>query len=388
MMKKYIAICSSEMDTYSDYALFSIVSIFILNASTYEVGFLGACYAIPFYFLSARYGRYFDRTDVRPSRAVLFFICALCTPMILYIDSMVAIYGLLLFKTSLRVGLSTSMPKLNENKEESKQFYEVTGYILNLSRIGVPLVVITLYDQYGLSYVVGMSVFFSLLGLVTTLADGAYKPESSLDERLLEGASVRDLIRKNRVLFLLILTYIMSSISFYLSNDMLSVFFRYIGEEESSIGYLITILGVGGVIGTKVASATLKKIPPISVFTLSILTNASSFAVLGFTDTESTAVLFYYGAIFVTGIASGIAFVSLKLGSRRTVKFSQLATVTGYIQKIAALVAMSLPILGGVTSGVWGLQNTFTITAVLLGGVFIYALRQKDIKPPVKEPQS
>lgn len=387
-MKKYIAICANEMDTYSDYALFSIVSIFILKASTYEVGVLGACYALPFYFLSAMYGKYFDKTDVRPSRAVLFLICALCTPMILYIDSMIAIYGLLLFKISFRVGLNTSMPKLNENKEQSKQFYEVSGYLLNLSRIGVPLVVIALYDQYGLNHVVGMSVLFSLLGLVATLADREYKPEGSLDDGLLETASVREVVKQNRGLSLLILTYIMSSISFYLSNDMLSVFFRYIGEEESSIGYIITILGVGGVIGTKVASATLKKISPISVFTLSILTNASSFAVLGLTDTESTAALFYYGAIFVTGIASGIAFVSLKLGIRRAVKFSQLATVTGYIQKIAALVAMALPIIGGVTSGVWGIQITFIITAVLLGGVFIYALCQKDPQPPVKEPQT
>ena len=50
-MKKYIAIAADELDTYFDYTLFSVVSIFLLGANSVEVGILGCCYAAPSFFV-------------------------------------------------------------------------------------------------------------------------------------------------------------------------------------------------------------------------------------------------------------------------------------------------------------------------------------------------
>lgn len=375
-MKKYFSIGANELDTYCDYALFSIVSIFIIKASPLEIGVLGACYALPYYFLSSRYGKYSDNNNVKPLRAILFLLCALCTPLILGAESMYYVYPLLLFKMSLRVGLNTSMPKLNENEAEAKEFYEISGYLVNVSRVIIPLLIIFVYTKFGLYFVVFLSVIINGIGFLVTVFDKNYSPNIANNNTEAISVDTKKIIYENKTLFMLVSTYIMASISFYLSNDMLSVFFRYIGEKESSIGYIITILGVGGIIGTKIAAFTLENLKVIHVYSASILINAISFTIFGFTDSLVISPLVYYSAILITGISSGISFVSLKLGIRKTVDFSSLSMVTGQIQRISSIVAISLPIIGGLIADIWTIQTPFMITGLLMYIVLIYSIKQ------------
>ncbi|MCF3099879.1 MFS transporter, partial [Aeromonas australiensis] len=179
-MKKYISIGSNELDTYLDYALFSAVSIFMLNASPKEIGILGACYALPFFFLSSVFGKYSDSLDVRKFRALLFLLCMLITPAILIADSMVTVYLVLLAKISCRCGLNVSMPKLNSKDDESQRFYEISGYLVNISRVIIPLLSIYLYKEHGLLSVVLLSSVLNFLGLIITLLD---KPDGTTNKK-------------------------------------------------------------------------------------------------------------------------------------------------------------------------------------------------------------
>lgn len=374
-MKKYISIAANEMDTYSDYAVFSLVAIFILKSTPFEIGLLGACYAIPFYFLSSVYGKYSDKNDVRKLRMLLFSCCAIATPFILIINSMFFLYILLLFKISARVGLATSMPKLNENDNESKRFYELTGYLVNFSRVFVPIVIVFIYSSYGIEYLVLMSFAINMMGFWATFFDKRYSASSLVNiEKNSSVDSSMVGVLKNKKISLLIVSYILSSICLYLSNDMLSYFFRFIGEDEKSIGYIITILGVGGLIGTKIAGISVNKINLTSLYAGSILVNSFSFSLLGFSDYEAINHNYYYLAILITGVSSGMAFVSLKLGIRENVDFRDLASVTGTIQKVAAVVAISLPIFGGGVADLFGIQMPFMITGVFMISLFCYVV--------------
>ncbi|WP_216713000.1 hypothetical protein, partial [Photobacterium sanctipauli] len=70
-------------------------------------------------------------------------------PLLLLADSMVSLYFILLMKISCRCGLNVSNPKLNKDENESKKFYEICGYLVNISRIGIPLLVTFFYGTFG-----------------------------------------------------------------------------------------------------------------------------------------------------------------------------------------------------------------------------------------------
>jgi MFS family permease len=372
-MKKYIAIGSNELDTYLDYALFSAVSIFMLNASPKEIGVLGACYALPFFFLSKILGKWSDSVSVRKFRAVIFFLCIAITPGILFAHSMWLVYLVLLAKISCRCALGVSMPKLNTDAKESKRFYEIVGYLVNASRVIIPITSVIIYRELGLIFVVMLSSALNLSGLIFTVIDKEYGCAERRPNSDSATHQDSDLLKRGDLL-VLISAYIMSSISFYLSNDMVALFFQRLGESVDSIGYIITALGIGGIIGTKLSSALLSTFTPIVVYSGSIIVNAISFCSFGFTNMESTPVNLYYSLVLLTGIASGISFVAVKYGVRKAVDFEKISTVTGLIQKMSSIVAVLLPVLGGIVADAFGIQSPFIITGVLLSMILVYTL--------------
>ncbi|WP_036830017.1 MFS transporter, partial [Photobacterium sanctipauli] len=139
---------------------------------------------------------------------------------------------------------------------------------------------------------------------------------------------------------------------------MLSIFFEFIGESEESVGYIITMLGLGGIVGTKISSFMMGKLSSNHVFLLSLVVNSIVFTAFGFLNETVVSVYFYYFLIFLTGLASGIIFVSFRFGIRRLVDFSNLAKVTGGIQKISSVIAICMPVLGGYLANLYSI--TFT----------------------------
>lgn len=372
-MKKYLAIGSNELDTYLDYALFSAVSIFALNASPQEVGILGACFALPFFFLSKTLGKWSDSVSVRKFRAAIFALCIAITPGLLFAHSMWLVYLVLLAKISCRCALAVSMPKLNTDAAESKRFYEIVGYLVNGSRIIIPIASVIIYQELGLMFAIILSSALNLFGLVFTLSDKEYGCGERRADALAPLPSIRKLL-KRADLGVLISAYIMSSISFYLSNDMVGLFFQRIGESVNSIGFIITALGIGGLIGTKVSSVLLSTFKSIHVYLGSMAVNAFTFSLFGFTDMAATPVNLYYSLMLLTGIASGISYVAFRYGVRNAVDFDKISTVTGVVQKTASVVAVLLPLLGGMVADKLGIQAPFIITGVLLWIIIIYTL--------------
>lgn len=375
-MKKYLSIAANECDTYLDYALFTLVAIYILQASPSEIGFLGACYALPFFVLSRMAGRYVDYCKVNVFRTLMFLVCILATPFVASVDSIYFLYLLLLIKVSCRVGLTVSMVKLNQDESETKIFYEITGYITNLARISVPIISVAANEYFGIWSIIIFSTVFSILGLFSSFfnTQESITSTSKINKVYMESVSVdaKSIIRSNQTLNLLVLSYIFASISLYFSNDMLSLFFKELTDEPISIGFIISSLGLGGIIGTKLSSYFIGKISIIQCYIFSLLINGVAFFTMGIVNNSSLSVAGCYLIVSVTGVSSGMSFVIMKTGLRTLVDFDCLGSVTGYIQKIASIVAISLPIIGGIVAEQIGIQATFIITSSMMFLVCIH----------------
>ncbi|MBU2896622.1 MFS transporter [Vibrio hepatarius] len=377
-MKKYLSIAANECDTYLDYTLFTLVAVYILQASPSEIGILGACYAIPFFFLSRIIGRYVDYCEINYFRMLMFIICISITFFVVYIDSIYYLYVILLIKVSCRVGLNVSTVKLNQDEFETKGFYEKIGYITNLARILVPIISVTANEYFGIGSIIIFSTVFSMLGLLSSflLIKGNIKLENNKDKDDFDSICLdpRLIIRKNQNLKVLILSYIFSSISLYFSNDMISLFFKDITGEPISVGLVISSLGLGGVIGTKLSSYIIDKISIIQCYIFSISVNSIAFLIMGIVNDSLISVVGCYLIVSLTGVSSGMSFVIMKTGLRTLVDFERLGSVTGYIQKIASIVAISLPIIGGISADQIGIQATFIITSSMMFLVCINTL--------------
>ncbi|MGF1681199.1 MFS transporter [Photobacterium minamisatsumaniensis] len=373
-MKKFISIGSGELDTYLDYTIFSIISIYVFSATPFEVGILGSCFAIPFFLLSKTFGKAFDIGNVPKIRAILFIVSGGLMLALPFSESMVYLYIILIAKISCRCGINVSNPKLNKNEEESQNFYEISGYIVNVSRIGIPLLVTFFYSSMGLWSVVILSLLLNLIGFVYSIIDNEqynFDADNSKQSENIARFSLRKEMKAKPELSLLILAYTLSNLSFFLSNDMLSIFFESIGESAESVGYIITTLGVGGIIGTKISSVLMGKVSSNHVFLLSLIVNSVVFSAFGFLDETQVNAFVYYFLIFLTGLASGVIFVSFRFGIRRLVDFGNLAKVTGGIQKISSVIAICMPILGGYLANIFSITFTFKVTGIALFLVLI-----------------
>lgn len=74
IMLKYISIGANELDTYLDYALLSIVAIYLYEATPSEMGLLGACFALPFLFSSSFFGKLLDNGQTHQWRSFFYMI--------------------------------------------------------------------------------------------------------------------------------------------------------------------------------------------------------------------------------------------------------------------------------------------------------------------------
>ncbi|TFH89433.1 MFS transporter [Vibrio ouci] len=382
-MKKYLSIAANECDTYLDYALFTLVAIYILRASPFEIGVLGACYSLPVFVLSRMVGRYVDYCKVDIFRSLMFLACIVITPFIASVDSIYYLYLLLLIKISCRVGLTVSMVKLNKNEYETKSFYEITGYITNLARISVPIIVVSANEYYGIWSIIVLSTTFSMLGLCCSLFNIKKVDTLNIKKAHVDTVSVdaKLIIINNRTIKMLVFLFIFASISLFFSNDMLSLFFKELTDEPTSVGLIISFLGLGGIIGTKLSSYFLDKISIIQCYICSLLINGVAFFAMGIVNNSLVSVVGCYLIVSVMGVSAGMSFVIMKTGLRTLVDFEHLGSVTGYIQKVASIVAVSLPVIGGVVAGQIGIQPTFLITSSMMFLVCIYAFIKLKLKP-------
>ncbi|MCC8467026.1 MFS transporter, partial [Photorhabdus bodei] len=247
-MKRYISIGVHELDTYLDYAILSIIAIYSLHATPSEMGILGACFAVPFLVASGLFGKLFDNGNVLNWRTLLFFINGIIMPFLSVADPIIFLYVITLIKTTCRCGLGISNTKLNVDDNESQRFYEIYGYIINFSRIVIPLFVVYLNTNYGLWFVLLLSMTFNLVGMLTSYFDDTFRLDvnASVSSAAVERFSFIQQLKNKPDLYLLVSAYTLSNLAFFLSNDMLGIFFERIGQNESSIGYIISLLGVGG----------------------------------------------------------------------------------------------------------------------------------------------
>ena len=390
-MLKYIGIGANELDTYLDYALLSIVAIYLYNALPTEMGLLGASFALPFLFSSGFFGKLLDKARINHWRAAFFTVNSFVTPVFILTGSVYGLLAIAFLKTTMRSGLSISNVKLNESDEESKRFYEIYGYLINFSRIIVPLAVVVLYNQYGIWSVI---VFSSTLNVVSLLCelislklkDSGGKSGLETHHNIDNNYSFVREMKKNKSLFYLVTGYTVANFAFFLSNDMLGLFFKKIGENENSIGLIISLLGVGGVIGTKTASFLNKTLTPVTILTISVMVNAFSFAVFGFVSGALAPAYIFYNCVVLIGVSSGVTFFSIRFGVREIIGFKNIGKATGTIQVLSSIVAITMPLIGGYIASMLSLAATFKITsAVLITLLFIMSFNISSTKKRITE---
>ncbi|CDG98967.1 MFS transporter [Xenorhabdus bovienii] len=373
-MIKYIGIGANELDTYLDYAIFNIIAIYLLNAEPLQLGILGACFSLPFLFSSYLFGEAFDRYEIRQFRILLFAVNVCVMPSIGLGHSILVLYAAAFIKTAARCGINISNTKLNKNDEETSRFYEIYGYLINFSRIIIPLIVVGTYGLWGIWFVIGLSVILNLLAALSSFFDQTQYHCSEISQitKQSESYSFLEMILKKQKLSILVTAYTISNLAFYLSNDMLGIFFKAIGQNENSIGVIISLMGLGGFAGTKLASFLIKKIMAKSVLLSSIFTNVVAFTCFGFLSSNTTSVLVFYVAIVLVGISSGITFFAVRYGVRNMVGYENVGKATGIIQMLSAVVAIIMPITGGFIANYYGIDTTFRITSIILGITLVY----------------
>ncbi|MDC9581489.1 MFS transporter [Xenorhabdus sp. PR6a] len=388
-MLKYIGIAANELDTYLDYALLSIVAIYMYHATPSEMGWLGACFALPFLFSSYFFGKLFDNGKVHQWRTVLFTINTITTPLFILTGNVYGLFIIAFVKTWSRCGLNISNVKLNENDDDAKRFFEIYGYLINFSRVLVPLTVVYLYNLIGIWAVIIFSSGLNLLSVLTSqislkLQDCTHDQEVDNPEQVETKYSFVNEIRANKDLFYLVTGYTIANFAFFLSNDMLGLFFKSAGESENSIGMIISLLGVGGIIGTKLASLLNKTLRPVIILMASMIINTIAFFIFGFLNPELISVYVFYSAIILIGISSGVTFFAIKFGVREIVGYQNVGKATGMIQLLSSVVAISMPIIGGYIASLYSLDITFKLTGIILFVLLMaffyifYFSKQKD----------
>ncbi|PQQ37341.1 hypothetical protein C6H68_13250 [Photorhabdus luminescens] len=216
-MKKYISIGVHELDTYLDYAILSIIAIYSLHATPSEMGILGACFAVPFLVASGLFGKLFDNGNVLNWRTLLFCINGIVMPFLSVADPIIFLYVITLIKTTCRCGLGISNTKLNVDDSESQRFYEIYGYITNFSRIVIPLFVVYLNTNYGLWFVVLLSMTFNLVGMLTSYFDDTFRLDinASVSSAAVERFSFIQKLKNKPDLYLLVSAYTLSNLAFF-----------------------------------------------------------------------------------------------------------------------------------------------------------------------------
>ncbi|MCU5771753.1 hypothetical protein N5923_08735 [Erwiniaceae bacterium BAC15a-03b] len=380
-MRKYISICANELDTYLDYTIFTIIAIYTLYAFPSLIGILGACFAIPFFMLGRMYGIYFDKGDILRARIIFFSANSLVIPLILLSDSMIHLYIIVLIKSACRCGIAISNTKLNREDKEAKRFYELYGYMINVSRIFIPLLVIYLNANYGLWVVVLLSVILNLTGMLVSVFDDKNKFRGGGDNKYMERSdfSLRFLMKNNVEFYFLVFAYTLSNLAFFMSNDLLGIFFEKIGHGEKSIGFIITLLGVGGLLGTWFSGIMVKTQSSKNILVSSVTVNSVAFFGFGFLAVENYHYIIYYIFIFMVGISSGMTFFAIRYGVRNIVGYKNTAKVTGGIQKISSIVAILMPIGGGYLANVMGVEFTFKLTSIMLALIIVFVLFKKNL---------
>ncbi|PHM44738.1 MFS transporter [Xenorhabdus mauleonii] len=370
-MLKYIGIAANEFDTYLDYALLSIVAIYMYHATPLEMGWLGACFALPFLFSSHFFGKLFDKGKIHQWRTILFTINTLATPLLIFTGNIYGLFAIAFVKTWSRCGLSISNIKLNKNDDESKRFFEIYGYLINISRVLVPLIVVYLYNLIGIWTVIVFSSALNFLSVLTSqislkLQDGMHAQGIDAAGQAATQYSFFNEMKASKDLFYLVAGYTIANFAFFLSNDMLGLFFKTVGESENSIGIIISLLGVGGIIGTKLASLLNKTLRPVMILMASMLINSIAFFIFGFLNSEFISVYVFYFGIILIGISSGVTFFAIRLGVREIVGYQNVGKATGMIQVLSSVVAISMPIIGGYIASMYSLDVTFKLTSIIL----------------------
>ncbi|MDX7987330.1 MFS transporter [Xenorhabdus sp. 12] len=370
-MLKYIGIAANEFDTYLDYAFLSIVAIYLYNATPVEMGGLGACFALPFLFSSHFFGKLFDKGNIHQWRTLLFTINTITTPLLFLTGNIYGLFAIAFIKTGSRCGLSISNIKLNKNDDDSKRFFEIYGYLINISRVLVPLAVVYLYNLIGVWTIIIFSSALNLLSILTSqidlrLQDGMHAQGADASGKSGTKYSFFNEMRASKDLFYLVAGYTIANFAFYLSNDMLGLFFKYAGESENSIGIIISLLGVGGIIGTKLASLLNKKLRPVIILMASMLINSIAFFIFGFLNPDLIAVYVFYFGIILIGISSGVTFFAIRLGVREIIGYQNVGKATGTIQLLSSVVAILMPMIGGYIASLYSLDVTFKLTSISL----------------------
>ncbi|WP_157975378.1 MFS transporter [Photorhabdus sp. CRCIA-P01] len=185
---------------------------------------------------------------------------------------------------------------MNVDDNESQRFYEIYGYITNFSRIVIPLFVVYLNTYYGLWFVLSLSIIFNLVGMLTSYFDNIFQPDANrgINSTAVECFSLIQQLKSKPDLYLLVSAYTLSNLAFFLSNDMLGIFFEKIGQSESSIGYIISLLGVGGIVGTRISCWLLKKLSAKNPLLFSVMVNFVAFWGFGFLDVKTNHYATYY----------------------------------------------------------------------------------------------
>ena len=295
--------------------------VYELSSSSLALGYLGAAAGLPAIVTTLFGGALADQIDKRMLLIVTSVLIAVLLALLAYLDwagivqvwQVIAIAGAISVITGFDWPARQSIfPSLIERKDMMSAV-ALTTVIWQATRMVMPALgglIIAISDTWLLFAFCSTGFFLMFLILLTLkVAPSAAATQQSTRSQIVEG--IRFIMTNRNFLILISLSY---AVFFFASSYMplMPAFADMLNVDEKGYGYLLSITGVGAVIGT-VISGSLQKSPRLG---LAMLLSALIFCVFVYLFALvcwldiSGAFYFALGILFSASIFSSIFMVA------------------------------------------------------------------------------
>lgn len=295
--------------------------VYELSSSSLALGYLGAAAGLPAIVTTLFGGALADQIDKRMLLIVTSVLIAVLLALLAYLDwagivqvwQVIAIAGAISIITGFDWPARQSIfPSLIERKDMMSAV-ALTTVIWQATRMVMPALgglIIAISDTWLLFAFCSAGFFLMFLILLTLkVAPSAAATQQSTRSQIVEG--IRFIMTNRNFLILISLSY---AVFFFASSYMplMPAFADMLNVDEKGYGYLLSITGVGAVIGT-VISGSLQKSPRLG---LAMLLSALIFCVFVYLFALvcwlgiSGAFYFALGILFSASIFSSIFMVT------------------------------------------------------------------------------
>ncbi|HJQ70504.1 MAG TPA: MFS transporter [Blastocatellia bacterium] len=373
--RQFVALWLSQLvSNFGDWlailALFSLVA-FKMKSTSYEVAGIMISFIIPMAFLGPVAGVFVDRWDVKKTmitsdlaRAVIAALLVLPTTGLYQIY--ILVFALSAVSCFFLPAQSVAIP-LIVRKEELLLANSINAQTIQFNRIISPAVSGLLVAWAGEKlcfYVDSFSFLFSA-AVLTGLALRRDQRDYDKDARSIVKELARGLkfIANHRAILFVIVSLVAAILAVGAFDALISVFIRDIlSSDEQLFGALVSLVGVGTILGSLVIAKTGRRYSKVSLVELGIF--AMGLSVLIMAALSKVAVVVACSLLLGVGVAY-VLVPSQTLIQEETPQ-EMLGRVTSTSMSLMTVAQLVSFLVAGAVAGLIGIRNLYYVVAAML----------------------